>query len=355
VLENALVIRLRPELMKYTPQQVDALVRRVYQRLGTAPDVDSLAYMQGGEGLVWNWQNGNDAQVSLSAETPDRNAGLQVLKQDVSSGFFSALRIPLIEGRGVTEQDVAGSPTVAVINHALAQSLWPGGGYPVGGTFYIDSKPFQMIGVCADLQPANPLYPPESHVYLAYWQSNSTCEGDVRFVLRVREDPAEVLPRVRRAIQSIDARVPIGEDMPLAVQVRLEYMPVLLAQRVMTFCGFLALCLSAMGLYSVLAFAVRARSLEIGVRMALGARKQDVLRLFLWEGARLALFGAAAGVLAALVSTRLLRSLLYGVEATDPGIIMGAVGLLVVVALAACVLPASRAASISPMRVLRSE
>ena len=216
-------------------------------------------------------------------------------------------------------------------------------------------KPFQIIGVCPDLQPENTLYPPEPHVYLAYWQSNSTREGDVRLVIRVRDDPAQVLQRIRRVIQSIDASVPIGEDMPLAEQVRLDYMAVVMAQRVMTFCGLLALCLSAMGLYSVLAFSVRARSLEIGIRMALGARKQDVLRLFLWDGARLALWGAAAGVVAALLSTRMLRTLLYGVEATDAGIMMCAVGLLVLVALAACGLPASRAASISPMRVLRSE
>jgi len=160
---------------------------------------------------------------------------------------------------------------------------------------------------------------------------------------------------IRRAIQSIDASVPVGEDMPLSVQVRLDYMDVLLAQRVMTFCGLLALCLSAMGLYSVLAFAVRARSLEIGIRMALGARKQDVLRLFLIDGARLALAGSAAGVAAALVSTRMLRTLLFGVQPTDSRIIAYAVGLLVLVALAACILPASRAASISPMRVLRSQ
>jgi putative ABC transport system permease protein len=192
-------------------------------------------------------------------------------------------------------------------------------------------------------------------VYLAYWQSNSTREGEVRLVIRVRDDAAQELPRIRRAIQSIDASVPIGEDMPLAMQVRLDYMAVVMAQRVMTFCGLLALCLSAMGLYSVLAFAVRARSLEIGIRMALGARKQDVLRLFLVDGVRLALSGTAAGLVAAFLTTRMLRTLLYGVEATDPGIMIGAVGLLVLVALAACVLPASRAASISPMRVLRSE
>jgi predicted permease len=353
--ENALVIRMRPELMKYTPQKVDALVRRVYQHLSAEPGVVSIAYMQGGEGLVWDWRSGRDAQVSLSAESRDQSAGLEVREQDVSGGFFSTLKIPVLEGRGITEQDVAGSPSVAVINLALAQRLWPGGSPAVGDTFYIDSKPFQIIGVCADLQPANPLYPPLPHVYLAYWQSNSTREGDVRLVIRVRDDPAQALTMIRRAIQSIDSSVPLGEDMPLAVQVRLDYMAVVMAQRVMTFCGLLALCLSAMGLYSVLAFSVRARSLEIGIRMALGAQKQDVLRLFLWDGARLAIWGATAGVMAALVSTRMLRTLLYGVEATDAGMMMCAVGLLVLVALVACVLPASRAASISPMRVLRSE
>ena len=353
--QNALVVRLRPELLKYTPQKIDALVRRVYQRLTGEPGVVSVAYMQGGEGLVWNWQNGRDAQVSLAPQSPGHGAGLEVLKQDVSSGFFDTLKTPLLRGRGIAGQDVAGSPPVVVINQALAQRIDPAGNLQPGQTLYIDSKPFQIAGICADLQPANPLHAPEPHIYLAYWQSNSTTEGDIRLVLRVHNDPAQMLPQIRRAIQSIDAGVPIGEDMPLALQLRLEYMPVMLAQRVLLFCGGLALCLSAMGLYSVLAFSVRARSLEIGIRMALGARKQDVLRLFLFDGVRLALCGTAAGVVAALLSTRVLRTLLYGVNATDPKIIFGAVALLVVVALAACVLPASRAASISPMRVLRSE
>jgi predicted permease len=353
--ENALVIRLRPELLKYTPQRMDALVRRVNQRLSSEPGIVSVAYMQGGEGLVWDWRSGRDAQVSLSAESRESSTGLGVRKQDVSSKFFSTLRIPVLAGRGFTEQDIAGSPAVAVVNRTLAERLWPGGSHAVGRTVYIDSKPFQIIGVCADLQPANKLYAQQPHLYLSYWQSNSAREGDVRLVIRVRDDPAHALSMIRRAIQSIDSRVPVGEDMRLGEQVRLDYMAVVMAQKVMTFCGILALCLSAMGLYSVIAFSVRSRSLEIGIRMALGARKQDVLRLFLWDGARLALWGAAAGVVAALISTRMLRTLLYGVEATDVGIIVCAVGVLVMVALAACVWPASRAASISPMRVLRSE
>jgi len=352
---NALVIRLRPELMKYTPPRVDALVRHVYQRLSAQPGIVSVAYMEGGEGLVWDWRSGRDVQVGLSPESRDHTSGLQVRKQDVSGEFFRTLKIPLLQGRAFTEHDLPDSPLVAVINQALARQIWSAGNPVVGRTLYLNSWPYQVIGVCADLQPANSLYAPEPHVYLSYWQSNATREGDVRLVIRVRNDPAQVLPMIRRAIRSIDASVPVGEDMPLSVQVRLDYMDVLLAQRVMTFCGLLALCLSAMGLYSVLAFAVRARSLEIGIRMALGARKQDVLRLFLIDGARLALAGSAAGVAAALVSTRMLRTLLFGVQPTDSRIIAYAVGLLLLVALAACILPASRAASISLMCVLRSQ
>jgi ABC-type antimicrobial peptide transport system permease subunit len=143
--------------------------------------------------------------------------------------------------------------------------------------------------------------------------------------------------------------------MSMSEQVNLEYMPVLLAQNVMSFCGLLALCLSAMGLYSILAFAVRARTREIGIRMALGARREDVLRLIVGQGTRLALIGVATGAIAALISTRLLASLLFGVKTIDPATYICVTVLLIFVTLAACYLPARRAASIDPMQALRSE
>jgi putative ABC transport system permease protein len=143
--------------------------------------------------------------------------------------------------------------------------------------------------------------------------------------------------------------------MALAEQVRLDYMPVLLAQKVMIFCGMVAMCLSAMGLYSIVAFGVRMRSLEIGIRMALGARRRDVLFLFVRQGATLAFTGVAGGVVVALISTRLLANLLYGVKATDPAIGLCSAALMLVVALAASWLPASRAAASDPMQALRTE
>jgi predicted permease len=352
--KNLLVLRLRPELLKYTQPQIEALLRRVEERLRGTPDVQSVAFMQGGEGLVWDWQSGRDAEVNSTPVSRLDKTALQVRKQDVSSVFFETLKIPILGGREFNEQDRVGSPRVAIVNETLAQRMWPAGS-AVGHNLYVNAGSYQVIGVCANLQPENSRQSPEPHLYLSYWQSNSTREGDIRLAIRVFGNPFASLQMLRRAIQSVDPKVPVGEDMPLSEQVSLEYMPVLLAQSVMSFCGLLALCLSAMGLYSVLAFAVRMRSREIGIRMALGARRQDILRLVVGEGAKLALTGAAAGSVAALISTRLLAGLLYGVRTSDPATYAGVTMLLLLVALAACCLPASRAASIDPMQALRDE
>lgn len=351
---HMIVLRLRPELTKSTQLQIDSLVRRVNQRLSVTPGVRSVAFMEGGEGLVWDWESGREVQASLTGQSAAQNTGLAVRKQDVGQGFFRTLRIPLREGREFNEQDRPGSPRVAVINEALARRLWPAN-EAVGRTVFINAQPFQVVGVSADLQPPNVLHPPEPHLYLSYWQSNATREGDIRMAIRMAGDPATSLRAIRGVIQSVDPNVPIGEDMSLAEQVNLEYTPVLLARDVLLFCGLLALGLSAMGLYCMLAFAVRTRIREIGIRMALGARREDVLRLVVREGTKLALLGVMMGVVAALLATRLLASLLFGVKTTDPAIYVGVTILLLLVTLASSFLPACRAASVDPVQALRSE
>jgi len=352
--QHMIVLRLRPELTKYTQAQIDSLVRRVNERLSLTPSIQSVAFMEGGEGLVWEWRSGRDAQVSLPGQAQARGFELLVRKQDVSQNFFRTLSVPLLQGREFGERDRTGSPRVAIVNETLARSLWSVGS-AVGRTVLINRELFQVIGVSADIQPQSSVHTPEPHLYLSYWQSNATREGDIRLAIRVAGEPARALPAIRHIVQSLDPNVPIGEDMPMSEQVNLEYMPILLAQRVTFFCGLLALCLSAMGLYSILAFAVRTRTREIGIRMALGARRQDVLRLVVGQGTKLALIGVATGTIAALLSMRLLASLLFGVKTTDPVTYVCVTALLFLVACAACYFPARRAASIDPMQALRTE
>jgi predicted permease len=352
---HVVVLRLKPELVKYNAQQVRALILGAVRSIRATPGVESVAYMEGGEGLVWSWHGGRDVQVSLSgpmAATPE--SGLVVRKQDISPDFLRTLHTPLVAGREFTPQDGPDAPRVAVLNEALASRLWPQG-TAVGRMVMIHGQPFQVIGVAADIQPPNGVFAPEPHIYFSYWQSNATSEGDIRIAVRVRGDPNRALPTIRRLVQSLDPEVPIGEDMSMSKQVSLFYMPVLLARTVVSYCGICALCLSAMGLYSLLAFAVRARIREIGIRMALGAPRKKILALVLRMGVKLALAGVVVGSGAALALTRLVRSLLFHVSPTDPTIIVGGNLLLVAVALTASYLPARRAASVDPVEALRSE
>jgi hypothetical protein len=257
----------------------------------------------------------------------------------------------LLQGREFGDQDRPGSPLVAIVNNTLAHRLWPNGS-ALGQTLFLNFQPFQVIGVSADLQPGTVVHVPEPHLYLSYWQSNAAREGDIRLAVRVAGDPAPALQAIRRVVQSVDPDVPVGEDMPLLEQLRLEYMPVLLGQKVMLFAAVLALSLSAMGLYGILAFTVRTRIREFGIRMALGARRSDVLQLVLSQGTKLVLIGVALGAIAALLSTRLLAALLFGVKPTDPVTFFGVSILLMLVAIAACYFPARRATYVDPAQSL---
>ena len=352
---HMVVLRMRPELLKYSPQQVQSLIEETVRRVGSAPGVQSVAFMQGGEGLVWNWQNGRTVQVDLAGQQPSTpHAGLTVLKQDVSADFFHTLRTPMLQGREFGRQDQPDSPRVAIVNEALALRLWAAGD-AVGRTAIVGGKPYQIVGVAADMQPPNAVHAPEPHLYLSYWQSGATREGDIRMAIRVAGDPAVALGAIRRLVQAIDPAVPIGEDMAMTEQVALEYTPVLLARSVTMYCGALALCLSAIGLYSILAFTVRTRTREIGIRMTLGARREDVLRSVVMQGAKLGAAGVLIGSAAALLLTRLEAGLLYGVKSNDPLIYLCVAILLFLVAVSASTLPARRAASIDPMKALRTE
>jgi predicted permease len=279
---------------------------------------------------------------------------LQVEYHEIAPRLFETLRIPLIKGRDFNDGDVAGAPRVVIVNETLAKRMWPGG-EPLERILVVNEQPYRVAGVLKDAQLRNAAEAPLPFLYLPYWQNNLRPQIDSQIVARVTGDPQTMLPGLRRTIVAVDPQVPLGETTSLVQQINAVFKSVMLTSAVVTWTGALAFFLSMLGLYGVLAFAVGERRREIGIRMALGAARGDVLRLVIGQGLRLALTGVGIGLLAAYAATRLMKSLLYGVSATDPLTFALIAALLLVVALVACWLPARRATKVDPMIALRCD
>jgi predicted permease len=345
------VLRVRTELLHYTPRQNEEFFHRIVETLNSLSTVEAVTFVRGGEGLIWNWQSGRELKVSL----PGGEAmALQVKHHDIGLNFFSTLRIPLLAGRDFNEHDGPNAPLVAILNQTLADRLWPHSS-TVGRSLVVKGQRVQVVGVAEDIQPANSIEPPAPYFFLPFWQSDPGKEGDLRLAVRVKADPFSALPEIRRAVRQIDPNIPIGEEMSMVEQIEAAYMPVMLSRSVMSYCGIIGLCLSAIGLFSVLTYFVRTRTREIGIRMALGAQIGSVVRLIVGQGLAMSLAGVGAGLVLAFEASRLLAAWLYGTRAFDIGTFLGAALLLLAVAVAASYLPAMRAAKVDPIIALRHE
>jgi putative ABC transport system permease protein len=350
--QHVAALRLRPGLLNYSPEQAQSFTREVVRRLEATPGVQSVS-LGSGSGLAW--QGAGELRVGLPGQAPQRAEDqLRVEYQEVAPHFCETLKIPLIEGREFNEGDRPGAPRVVVVNETLARRLWPQGA-ALERTLILNDLPYQVVGVSKDAQLRNALEGPRTFIYLPTWQKDFRQPIDARLLVRVAGDPQTALPQLRRVVAAVDPNVPISEDVPLTQQVNAIYNAVLLTSAVLSWAGALTLFLSMLGLYGVLAFAVAERTREIGIRMALGAERRDVLRLVITQGLRLALAGVGIGLLAAYAATRLMKSLLYGVSATDAPTFIGIASSLMVVALLACWIPARRATKVDPMIALRRD
>ena len=272
-----------------------------------------------------------------------------------SPGFFKALHVPLVAGRLFDDRDSPTAMPAAVINATLAKKQWPNES-PLGkiiqfGNMDGDLRPFTIVGVVGDIREASLAEEPHPTFY-AYYRQRPRRATSFDFVLDGSASSAAVIATARRIVHDLRPDVPP----------RFRTMEVVLADSLadrrfilllIGVFGGAALLLATLGVYSVISFVVAQRRQEIGVRVALGARSEDVLRLVLRQGATLALIGIVVGAVAALGLTRLITGLLYGVSATDPISFLGVMALLVVVALVASFIPARRAARVDPMTVLR--
>ena len=274
----------------------------------------------------------------------------------VSPDYFHVMRIPLLRGRFFNEQDSPSNPNVAIISETLARRYFPNLG-PIGRRMRFGFPPNgnvsrEVVGVVGDVRDDALSRKPGPMMYVPFAQA-PLYGGEV--VVRSSLAPSSVAAGIRQAVHSIDNDLPVTdvESFPdaLGASVAQERFRTLLLG---SFSG-IALILAAVGIFGVISYSVSQRTHEIGIRMALGAQQRDVLRLILGQGTRLALLGLGAGAVAALLLTRLMASLLYGVSATDP-LTFGAVAMLLLgVAVAACYIPARRAMRVDPIVALRYE
>ena len=275
----------------------------------------------------------------------------------VSTGYFSSLKIPLADGRFFNAKDVRGAPDVVVVSRAFTKAYFPGEN-PVGKRIrftYSAQNPFlQIVGVAADTASIDLAAPPPPIIYTPNDQGPSTY---LSYMMRTGGEPGAFVGAARAALQEMDPQLPLIQ--PQSLEQIANQSPSVFLRRYPSYLigslAALALVLAVVGLYGLISHMVLQRTREIGIRVALGAQRRDIMRMVLRQGIRATLAGVAIGVVAGLALTRLLRSLLFGVTPGDWLTFLSVALLLLVVALAACSIPARRATRVDPIVALRYE
>jgi predicted permease len=276
----------------------------------------------------------------------------------VGDNYFHALGIPLLAGRDFGPQDTPTSLRVAVINQTMAKFYF-GNSNPIGHKIWIDDgkekdKPIEIVGVVRDVRDHSLRGPLQRRFYIPTSQPMDKLYA-VNFEIQTAGKPEEMMEPVRKAFAAHDANVPVTRLRTLNELVNSSISRDILVARLSTFFGILALLLACIGLYGVMSYTVSRRTREIGVRMALGAQRTQVLQLVLQEAMKLVVIGILIGIPAALLLTRMFSSMLFGLSSGDPVSMLIVVAVLGGVACIAGLIPARRATKVDPLEALRYE
>jgi putative ABC transport system permease protein len=292
---------------------------------------------------------------SSASDNPEENRG--AYRYAVSPGYLETMGIPLRRGRLLNEHDTANTPPVVLISESLARSKYQDED-PLGQRLRLganDGPWSTVVGVVGDVKQTSLTTSQANAVYMTTDQWRLFADRALWLVVRSRDESAELAPAIRQAIWSVDKNQPIVRVATMDQRLATSAAELRFALFLFEAFGFVAVVLVTVGLYGVLSASVTERTREIGVRLALGAQRRNVLCLILRQGLTLTLAGVSLGLLASWAVTRLLTKLLYGVSATDPLVFGGIASLLTVVALLACYLPARRAMKVDPLVILRYE
>ena len=277
----------------------------------------------------------------------------------VMGDYFRLMRIPLRGGRAFTDMDREGQPLVAVVNESLARQFFAGRN-PVGQRVRFARETgaprwMTIVGVAADVKQYSLAEPPYPAVFTPFAQTNENWRRWMTVVVRMPDLSASVIPAVKDQVWSLDSQIPLNRIRSMSELVELSLAARRFTMLLVTLFASLAMALASVGVYGVMSYSVSQRTHEIGIRVAIGALRSDVWKLVMARGLRLAAAGSAVGVVGALALTRLMRSLLFGVAATDPATFAVVALLMMAVVMLACFVPTWRAMRIDPMMALRDE
>ena len=339
------LMRLRPRLLEYSPEKAQQFIRSAIGRLEALPGVESASMVGTGAALV-----GTGAKVALPGWTDSQ--AIECGYIEIGPRYFEALRTPIVHGREFDGRDTIRSLPVAIVSEALARRFWPEGS-AMDATLMVNRRPRQVVGIVKDVPFRNRGEPARPYVFAPFWQNGA--QVDARLLMRVKGDPAAMLPALVREVNRVDPDVPITETIPLTLQLSGSISSERITAGFVSYAAVLAVLLSAIGLYGALAFSVSRRTKEIGIRMAVGAGSREVLRLVIREGMTVVFVGVAGGLGLAIAATGTIRHLLYGSGGGDARVYAGAALVVAGAGLLACWVPARRAASVEPVTALREE
>jgi predicted permease len=355
--DRLLTMRVSLPLQQYPRERIIAFSQQLRERLQSLPGAQSVALAS--DLPLSGSTSAGPIELEGRHETP-AGGEFRMYRHRVTPGFFSTLGISLVKGRDFTVDDHLQAPRVAIISESMARRYWPDED-PIGKRLREDSRGdptpnpwLSIVGVVGEVKyrglPQNPNADPDVYIPLA-----QAPVGNLFLAARSGVDPNSLVAAMRGVLQKLDPNLPAYEVTTMADQVNNQTTRSRFSAWLLGVFGALALALAAIGIYSVMAYAVEQRSREIGVRVALGARAVDVLKMVIGQGMRLALAGVALGLGAALALTQLMKRLLFGVGAADP-LTYGAIALLLtLVALLACYVPARRATKVDPLVAIRCE
>jgi len=359
--DHLLIAEIDPPAGRYPAGKDIALHQRVEQAFAGVPGVIAVAQAQD----VYINEDRSATDFLPAGETYNASLSQGEDYNIVGNQFFKALKIPIVAGRPFGEQDTANSPKVAVINQSLARSRFPGQN-PIGKRFVTDphdsdggggkvlaQNSIEIVGVCGDTKYMNLRDEPPPQFFLPYVQQASV--GGMAYEIRTSVKPETVVTALRGMVRQIDPDLGLVKVRTQDEQIESALQQERLFVTLTSGFGLLALALACVGIYGVMAYSVANRRNEIGIRMALGAKPAQVRGMILRESTWLAGAGVVVGVAAALGLTRLVKSMLYGIETWDPATMIGGVLILLAVALGASWIPARRAAGVQPMEALRHE